>query len=40
KPRSLAELLAKSQTYIQYEEREMADAIRHSRPDDNPPPRE
>ncbi|MCI27981.1 hypothetical protein A2U01_0049181, partial [Trifolium medium] len=28
KSRSLAELLAKSQAYIQYEEREMADAIR------------
>ncbi|MCI55877.1 hypothetical protein A2U01_0077128, partial [Trifolium medium] len=37
---SLAELLAKSQAYIQYEEREMADAIRHSRPEDKPPPRE
>ncbi|MCI68207.1 hypothetical protein A2U01_0089466, partial [Trifolium medium] len=40
KPRSSAELLAKSQAYIQHEEREMADAIRHSRPEDNPPPRE
>ncbi|MCI93231.1 hypothetical protein A2U01_0114529, partial [Trifolium medium] len=37
KPRSLAELLAKSQAYIQYKEQEMADAIRHSRPEDNPP---
>ncbi|MCI18273.1 hypothetical protein A2U01_0039427, partial [Trifolium medium] len=40
KPRSLAELLAKSKAYIQYEEREMAGAIRHSRPKDNPPPQE
>ncbi|MCI29511.1 hypothetical protein A2U01_0050720, partial [Trifolium medium] len=38
KPCSLAELLVKSQAYIQYEEREMANAIRHSRPEDNPPP--
>ncbi|MCH99129.1 hypothetical protein A2U01_0020140 [Trifolium medium] len=40
KPRSLNELLAKAQAYIQYEEREVADAIRHSRPEDNPPPQE
>ncbi|MCI19684.1 hypothetical protein A2U01_0040844 [Trifolium medium] len=40
KSRSLDELLAKAQSYIQYEEREVADAIRHSRPEDNPPPRE
>ncbi|MCI39024.1 hypothetical protein A2U01_0060253, partial [Trifolium medium] len=32
---SLDELLAKAQSYIQYEEREVADAIRHSRPEDN-----
>ncbi|MCI41596.1 hypothetical protein A2U01_0062829, partial [Trifolium medium] len=40
KPRSLAELLAKSQAYIQYEEREFAKTIRHSWPGDSPPPRE
>ncbi|MCI36546.1 hypothetical protein A2U01_0057769, partial [Trifolium medium] len=40
KPRSLDELLSKAQSYIQYEEREVADAIRHYRPEDNPPPRE
>ncbi|MCI50738.1 hypothetical protein A2U01_0071982, partial [Trifolium medium] len=40
KPHSLDELFAKAQAYIQYDEREMADAIRHSRPEDNLPPRE
>ncbi|MCI42953.1 hypothetical protein A2U01_0064190, partial [Trifolium medium] len=39
KPRTLDDLLAKAQAYMQYEEREMADAIRHSRAEDNPPPR-
>ncbi|MCI56202.1 hypothetical protein A2U01_0077453, partial [Trifolium medium] len=30
KPRTLAKILAKAQPYIQYEEREAADSIRHS----------
>ncbi|MCI47340.1 hypothetical protein A2U01_0068581, partial [Trifolium medium] len=40
KPRTLAELLAKARPYIQYEEREAADSIRHSRAEANPPRRE
>ncbi|MCI37069.1 hypothetical protein A2U01_0058293, partial [Trifolium medium] len=40
KPRTLVELLAKAQPYIQYEEREAADSIRHSRSEANPPRRE
>ncbi|MCI73020.1 hypothetical protein A2U01_0094284, partial [Trifolium medium] len=31
KPRTLDELLQKAQSYIQYEEVEVADAIRHAR---------
>ncbi|MCI79986.1 hypothetical protein A2U01_0101257, partial [Trifolium medium] len=40
KPRTLDELLHKAQSYIQYEEVEVADAIRHARLDDSNPPRE
>ncbi|MCH87577.1 hypothetical protein A2U01_0008450 [Trifolium medium] len=47
KPHTLDELLTKAQPYIQYEEREAANSIRHSRSEDNPsrqesnpPPRE
>ncbi|MCI72053.1 hypothetical protein A2U01_0093316, partial [Trifolium medium] len=40
KPRTLDELLLKAQAYIQYEEVEMADAIRHARPGDNNSARE
>ncbi|MCI91036.1 hypothetical protein A2U01_0112330, partial [Trifolium medium] len=37
KPRTLDELLHKAQSYIHYEEVEVADAIRHARPEDNNP---
>ncbi|MCH81476.1 hypothetical protein A2U01_0002263, partial [Trifolium medium] len=40
KPRTLDELLAKAQAYMQYEEVEVADAIRHSRLEDSHPARE
>ncbi|MCI48564.1 hypothetical protein A2U01_0069807, partial [Trifolium medium] len=40
KPQTLDELLAKAQPYIQYEERKAADAIRHSRAEDNSSRRE
>ncbi|MCI61688.1 hypothetical protein A2U01_0082945, partial [Trifolium medium] len=40
KQQTLYELLAKAQPYIQYEEREVADVIRHSRAEDNPSRRE
>ncbi|MCI56018.1 hypothetical protein A2U01_0077269, partial [Trifolium medium] len=35
KPRTLDELLLKAQAHMQYEEVEMADAIRHARLEDN-----
>ncbi|MCI74757.1 hypothetical protein A2U01_0096021, partial [Trifolium medium] len=40
KPRTLDELLLKAQSYIQYEEVEVADAIRHARPEEGNPARE
>ncbi|MCI50530.1 hypothetical protein A2U01_0071774, partial [Trifolium medium] len=40
KPRTLDELLFKAQAYMQYEEVEVEDAIRHARPEDSQPARE
>ncbi|MCI44192.1 hypothetical protein A2U01_0065431, partial [Trifolium medium] len=40
KPRTLDELLFKAQAYMQYEEVEVADVIRHARPEYNQPARE
>ncbi|MCI58463.1 hypothetical protein A2U01_0079718, partial [Trifolium medium] len=40
KPQTLDELLAKALPYIKYEEREVADSIRHSRTEDNQSRRE
>ncbi|MCI54790.1 hypothetical protein A2U01_0076040, partial [Trifolium medium] len=37
KTRTLDELFHKAQAYMQYEEVEVADAIRHARPEDNNP---
>ncbi|KAK2445077.1 hypothetical protein QL285_016049 [Trifolium repens] len=37
KPRTLTQLLAKADTYIQYEEQEMADALRQGRTEEAPP---
>jgi hypothetical protein len=39
-PKTLAQLLAKAEPYIQYEEQEMADALRHSRTEDTQPRQE
>ncbi|MCI36748.1 hypothetical protein A2U01_0057971, partial [Trifolium medium] len=40
KPRILDELLFKAQAYMQYEEVEVIDVIRHTRPEDSQPARE
>ncbi|MCI45504.1 hypothetical protein A2U01_0066743, partial [Trifolium medium] len=40
KPRTLDEHLLKAQAYMQYEEVDVADAIRHGRPEDNQSARE
>ncbi|MCI09591.1 hypothetical protein A2U01_0030678 [Trifolium medium] len=40
KPRTLDELLFKAQAYMQYEEVEVANVIRHYGPEDSQPPRE
>ncbi|KAK2407999.1 L-type lectin-domain containing receptor kinase IX.1 [Trifolium repens] len=37
KPRTLAQLLAKAESYIQYEEQEIADALRQGRSEEAPP---
>jgi hypothetical protein len=37
KPRTLAQLLAKAESYIQYEEQEIADALRQGRTEEAPP---